>query len=152
MNTKIKFTLYPQVHIRRCAAMLLYTLADPEWITVDCDEPLGHGTFCVFASRTTSKPSPSISNTEFRINDRSCIMKHHTCFLFLWLTASIVKASTDRDNTYLTNFSSIKTFQFLFEATRIQFLPIFIENAKWTATYERFANVYNHKKHFVQLN
>ena len=149
LNDKIKFTLYPEVHIRRCGAMLLYNLVHPEWITVDCDNPLSHGTFCVFTRRGTDKLSPSMSNTEYRINDRGCVMRNQTCFLFLWLTASIVKATTDRDNTYPTNFSDIKIFQFLFEATRIQFLPIFIENAKWTATYERFAHVYNYKRHFV---
>ena len=149
LNDKIKFTLYPEVHIRKCGAMLLYNLVDPEWITVDCDEPLSHGTFCEFTRRKTFKPSPSTSNTEFRINDKGCVMRQQTCFLFLWLPVSIVKAATDRDNTYLKHFSDIKIFQFLFEATRIQFLPIFIENAKWIATYERFANVYNYKRHFV---
>ena len=149
LNIKIKSTLYPQVHIKHCGAILLYNLVHPEWITVDCDEPLGHGTFCEFSRRKTFKPSPSTSNTEFRINNRSCVMRHQTCFLFLWLTASNVKASIGRDNTYLSNLSSIKIFQFLFEGTRIQLLPIFIENAKWTATYERFANVYNYKRHFV---
>ena len=152
LNTKVKSTLYPKAYMKTCAAMILYNIVEPEWITVDCDEPLGHGTFCVFTRENIFKTSPSISSSEFRINDRRCVMRNLVCYLSMWKKVFNVKVIIDNDDIYFTNFSSVEKFQFSFDAIRIKFLPIFIDHAKWTVTCERFVNVYTCKRHYVYNN
>ena len=150
LATKNKVTVYPETHQRKCAAVILYNLADPEWITVDCAEPLVPGTFCVISKENTSNVFTFNRDSDLILNDKKCVMMNNTCFLFLWGKASIIEVTTNIKDIYLTNISSVESFQFLFEAISIQFPPVFIEHTKWTATYERFANVFNYNRDLVK--
>ena len=77
--------LYPETYIRRCTTMILYNLAEVEWITVDCNEPLGYQSFCVISNTNTSSDrSLPISESDIRVTDRKCVIINGTCFLFLW--------------------------------------------------------------------
>ena len=148
MSKAISMKLYPETHIRRCGAILLYNLAEVEWITVDCNEPLGYQGFCVVSHRNiTSERSPSIYQLDLKVTNSKCIIRNDTCFLFIWLNTS--ERMSIKQDSYPTNFQNVQLFQFLFDAIGTKFPPIFIEDAKQIVTYEKFANVYNYKKHIV---
>ena len=147
--TKNRMTVYPETSQRKCGAMILYKLVDPEWITVNCDEPLVSGAFCVISRGNTSNASAFNPTSDLIINDRKCVMRNNTCFLFLWVKVSFIEITKNTEYIYLPHFSSVKYFQFLFEAISIQFPPVFIEDAKWTVTYEKFANVFNYERDLV---
>ena len=145
LNYKVNQTLYPEVHVDKCAALLLYNLADPEWITVDCDEPLGHQAFCVISVRDKTKNVTLVSEKNLKLYDRQCIIRNFTCFVFNWVTyADIFKG-----NILHTSYANIQAFKFLFDAISVLFPPIFIENAQWFETYERFSNTYRYQKSLV---
>ena len=51
LNVKLKLRgqniLFPEQNKSVCGALSLFNLADPEWITVGCDEPLTEHNFCI---------------------------------------------------------------------------------------------------------
>ena len=57
LNNGIQRTLYPESYHHGnniCGALLLYNLAEPEWITINCDEPLTYHVFCMVPKENVS--------------------------------------------------------------------------------------------------
>ena len=143
-NNIINKTLYPEVQINRCGALLLYNLASPEWITVDCNKPIGDQVICVIPLTTFNNYTP-IFETNFKMSDRECVKRNHTCFVFHWVQWKDVQ----ENKMYHISYSEVSMFSFLFEAIRVKFPPIFIEEGKWFQTYEQFNHVYSYQKTLV---
>ncbi len=133
---------YPETDEQVCVALMLTNLAQPEWVTVGCDQPLTVHAVCVvpFIMNTSSQRN-SHNDTSQLYNQglvschSLCIKKDNTCFLFLWLTHKtqhVLKKSFVRTDALLNqlNISNLNYFDFLFDAIHVRFPAIFSSNLK----------------------
>ena len=80
---KTQFTIYPEISkYPKCTAMILNNLVNPEWITIDCDEPVTSDIMCHFPRKIKKQFNWTTDSME--IYNSSCVYKNGTCFVFLW--------------------------------------------------------------------
>ena len=77
-----KPVIHPEVNTSVCTAVLLVNLADPEWITVDCNEPITPRVLCLFEKELNSPKLPKL--TEIVICNKMCVLLNNLCFRFEW--------------------------------------------------------------------
>ena len=90
LNAKVKNIIYPEEN-KTCAAILLNNLAQPEWITVNCDESLSPHVLCAFPVPNDKHSHPILSETKLRVYGKSCVIRNSTCF-YLCSTLEMVKS------------------------------------------------------------
>ena len=108
LTTQSTKTLYPESYKNKtaCSAMLLYNLAESEWITVDCNEPLNEQVLCVlFEENKTVNKSEINDQLALEIYDKMCIIMYNMCHLFHWGTIM-----TDTEYTYSRIFHLLRKF------------------------------------------
>ena len=77
-------TLFPEQNKSVCGAMLLYNLADPEWITIGCYEPLTEHIFCI-VRHGQSNLKPTLNTLrQIKLYSKSCLVKKGICYSFHW--------------------------------------------------------------------
>ncbi len=108
-----------------CTMMFMLNLADPEWLSVDCDRKLATDTICYKAkSNTSTFHSISFQELTSHTCTQRAIMKGQHCYLFVWFnhadidenknfTSSVNKSDSTWRNMKL---ETIKRFNFLFAA------------------------------------
>ena len=108
-----------------CHAMLLTDLANPKWISVDCDEPVTSNILCYFEVEQDIKEPPSVPSRH--IYDKICIPKNNTCYKFLWYKNQFI----NKEKCYI----HIRNFQYVFDAVETTFPPIFSVDFKHVFSY-----------------
>ena len=116
--------------------MMLTNLADPEWITVDCNEPVTHYVFCVFEDKNNQ--STIVSTAEILIYNVMCLIINNTCYLFEYYKICNCMMHI--------NIPHISMFQHLFDAVSVAFPPIFVDNFKYMMTFQRYGGIYLYEK------
>ncbi len=126
-------------HAHSCTAMLLINLAQPEWITVNCHEPLLGDALC----RTEADllfQNLSIRKVKDQHCERNCILFHSQCVLFLYGNL-FGKFMTKQIHT--SSFSFLITdFLFVFKSVLMSVTPIFSPTTDFYHTYSRYSNIF----------
>ena len=125
--------------------MLLTNLAEPEWITVDCNKPITKCVLCL-----NEKESKNLARfIETEVYNTACILLNNTCCLFEWyhMEETITQKITNR-----LVISNITMFQHLFDAVGANLPPILI-NPTYVMIYHRYGSIYNfmQKKTVIKL-
>ena len=122
--------------------MLLNNLAEPEWITVDCNEPVTPHTLCVFFDENNqSTTTKTVSTKELNVYNKSCVIINGTCYLFLWII--------NQDQVPVQNynkkpkFTNVTDFQMLFDSVAIEFPPILSYDMEYLINYRKYLNIYD---------
>ena len=119
-----------------CHAMLLTDLANPKWISVDCDEPVTSNILCYFEVEQDIRKQLSVPSRH--IYDKICIAKNNTCYKFLWHKNQFI----NREKYHI----HIRTFQYVFDAVETTFPPIFSGDFKYAFSYQRLGHIYIYRK------
>ncbi len=118
--------------------MLLINLADPEWITIGCNEPVTADVICFF-EKAEGKVNEAMNNKSTRVNEKSCVHKDKICHIFSWSDSTIQKKKPKRKL-----FGNITIFQFLFDAVGINFPPIELHPSSLVMTYSKIGSLYKY--------
>ena len=89
LNAKLEGNIFPEVFTKTnvCTAMLLYNLAEPEWVNVGCDEPSSNHVLCAFGTENELRKGVDPShNNGLRIYNKECVVKWGMCLMFLWVS------------------------------------------------------------------
>ncbi len=162
LKSETLITIYPQTEKGVCVALMLTNLAQPEWITIDCDRSLSAHVVCAVPDRQNApfqkkKKENALYKQGLVSCDPSCILFNDTCFLFLWLTDetkhSLEKKHIRTDDLSLKlNLTGFKLFDFVFDAVRVRFPPIlssdllnsiWINKFKQSNTFMKASSVYH---------
>ena len=114
--------LNPSVTRRRACTMLLLTnLIFPQWVSVNCAEPLLSHVVC-FTRQNSVLNSTSNPQAYEAICDDLAIKNLSKCFNFLWYDGDIMVNTMAKDicklhKMYLSLMNNFETFNFLFEST-----------------------------------
>lgn len=138
-------SLSPQFYlIQTCSAMLVTNLADPEWMSIDCQEPLTGDIFCLLKVNITCNESLAMSDDKFCLNvSDNVFLKNETCFVFVWLKNIGKSEAICEDYSSKTfQLSDIKLFEFLFNCVSAKFPPIFHPNFSEAATFQRILIIF----------
>ena len=136
---KTHYTIYPEIsNYSKCAAMLLNNLVNPEWITIDCDEPVTSDIMCHFP-RKIKQHINWITEEEIKIYNSSCVHKNETCFIFLW-SHFVSNIHSNNNKLLRKEIDHINVFQYLFSAVSVSFPPIMLADMKYTMSYIRYGN------------
>ena len=135
-----KSTIYPQVLVSSCTAMLLSDLGNPEWITVGCNEPVTSDIMCYFETKFNYTEPDNESKT--RIYNKLCVLKNNFCYKFIWNQHKIPM------KTGIT--SDIQFFQYLFDAVSVTFPPIVSSDLRYIITYKKYNNIYVYHKNKIR--
>ena len=123
-----------------CGEMLLYNLADPEWITIGCYEPLTEHTFCI-SNPQKIKPNSKVNKlVEIKLYKRLCILKNDMCYNFQWHNKETTKNKLEKVRFTIFN---IEMFQYIFDAVRVELSPFIIQNA--IVKYSKFGSFYHYE-------
>ena len=136
---RIQYTIYPEISkYQKCTAILLNNLFYPEWITIDCNEPVTSDIMCHFPRKIKQKLNGGIQTME--LYNASCVHKNNTCFIFLWGN----KSSRSGHKMLRKQINHINIFQYLFDAVSSTFPPIMLTD-RYTMSYIRFGNIFSYK-------
>ena len=140
---KTQNTIYPEnSKYPKCTAMLLNNLVNPEWITIDCDEPLTSDIMCHFP-RQLKQPF-NWATDRMEIYNSSCVHKNDTCFIFLWGLPDLNFRSISK-KILRKQIHHINIFQYLFNSVSASFPPILLTGMGNTMSYIRYGNIFNYK-------
>ena len=136
-------TIYPQTDNSSCVAILLSNLADPEWITINCNEPMTTDVVCYF-EHINYKKKPTVINivSDTKIHETACVLINNTCYLFKWIGQNYKKQLQNIVN----NVSDVKIFQHLYDAVDVLFPPILSRNLDFKISYIRYGVTYEFKE------
>ena len=142
--------IYPEVNKFVCAAMLLTNLADPEWITVGCNDPITNHVICLFENEKKKRKTKvkKINKAQSKIYNKRCILHYDMCYLFEWrkiYNRKLIKS-------IIINISALKFFENVFNAVSVIFPPILVGNLKYTMTFKRYGNILHYEKQRVRKN
>ena len=121
--------LNPSVTRKQACTMLLLTnLIFPQWVSVDCTEPLLSHVVC-FTKQNNSLYSISQPQTYGAICDDLTIKNLSKCFHFLWYDGNVMTNTRTKDackfyKMYLSQMNNFETFNFLFESTAEEKFPL----------------------------
>ena len=136
-------TLYPEQGRKLCAAIVMTNLADPEWITINCNEKLTTDVMCYFEQL---KIPPSIADlSNLTATNPDCIIKNDICFVFHWVKNHNKNHNKNQNYIPLKYLSDIQLFTFLFDAVSVTISPILYCNYKYKTTYQKYAEFYDFK-------
>ena len=101
-----------------CTLLLATNLAYPEWININCDDPILSHTVCFFRNGSIDTPNIDINPLK-----ESCIktafLKNGMCYLFVWFykqNISRLFSACSRNRMITHSIKDITTFNFLFDA------------------------------------
>ena len=140
ISDRMQYTIYPEIsNYTKCAAMLLNNLVNPEWITIDCDEPVTSDIMCHFPRKIKQQFNMTV---EKMVSNSACVHKNETCFIFHWRNID----NSDNKKISMMSLNHINIFQYLFDAISVSFPPIMLKDRRYTMIYKRYSNVYIYKK------
>ena len=136
---KIKLALqesFQQEATKYCTMMLLENLAEPEWISIRCDQNITRDVLCMTPhSGNTLSPNASIK-TDLIFYKVPCLMITNHCYLFSWIVS---KLSSQNKKNVLPSFTFISsTMQHLAESIDDD-IPSF-HSFKGLATYHKITH------------
>ena len=142
---RIKWNLQPASFYSTglsCTMLLISNLATPEWISVDCDEPLLDNIICV--NDTFDKDLIITKSSSIFVCPADAILHGESCFKFKWLRNNNKNEELcQEDNMKMlsTNVDFKKEFNYIFEATSVIFPAVLQFDVSLTQV-----NVYNYEK------
>ena len=140
ISDRMQYTIYPEIsNYTKCAAMLLNNLFNPEWMTIDCNEPITSDIMCHFPRKI--KPQYNITTEKMDMYNAACVHINGTCFIFHWGDIN----SIDNKKISVMSNNHINIFQGLFDAISVSFPPIMLKGTKYTMIYKQYGNAYIYK-------
>ena len=141
ISNRMQYTMYPEIsNYTKCAAMLLNNLVNPEWITINCDEPIRSDIMCHFPRKI--KPQFNMTAEKKYMYNTACVHINRTCFIFHWGEIN----NNDKKKISMIPINHISIFKDLFDAISVSFPPIMLNGMRYTMTYKRYSNLYIYKK------
>ena len=133
--------------------MLLTNLAEPEWISVDCNEPWAKDVLCEVRDKANYHESLNSSFLLLHACLRGFLFLRGMCYIFLWNVDLYQghKTNCPEGSKILQMYPGIELFQTLFDAIGAQFPPILSPNFQFVFSYDRYLNIYKYKKHAVNI-
>ena len=103
IKSKSRNTLYPMINTtNKCTMMLLSNLAEPEWVSVSCTQPILPIVAC-----TKQVISTVVAKSNFKNSESKCVCQHihirinNTCYSFVWSSYNVTH------NLYLKTMASV---------------------------------------------
>ena len=132
--------------------MLLINLAEPEWISVDCNESWANDVLCEIKDKTNYYQSNNSSFPLLHACFNGFIFLSGMCYSFLWNAVNFhhkYDVDCPKGSNIFKKYLGIESFQNLFNAVDAPFPPILSSDFQFTFTYDRYLNIYRYKKHPV---
>lgn len=107
---------------KSCTLMLIQNLAQPEWISVNCSQPLTNFVLCQFRRWLESETNDIYHDTGTQMCAPDRIRNMSDCLLILWRSTAMLQDTTT-EHCNLVTFSDLR---FLTDATKF-LTPIFIK-------------------------
>ena len=121
--------------------MLLDNLVNPEWITIDCDEPVTSDTIYHFPRQI--KQHINWKTETMQLYNSSYVYNNDTCFIFLW-EHFVSNVSINNIKLIRKEVHHINIVQYLFNAVIIRFLPIILTDMRYTMGYIKHGNFFSY--------
>ena len=134
LNTK---DYYPyRNNIKSCGVMIQTDLVHPEWIQVDCYQPLSTNILCQKNRHQLPFKNQIVNSKIYR---KSCVFLNGTCHEFIWHNKSKDIKMTKRKHYIVL---SLKSYQILFEAVSVVFHPVLMNDYHTVLTYTKYINIF----------
>ncbi len=146
---RVLHTIYPNRERQSsCVLMLLYNLAEAEWVTVKCSEPLLYNVLCQSQEKSITQEMVFAHSHDTMCAKRQ-IYKDKFCHLFLWHSAKDAETlplnkvcSQHNAKAPDLSLANTATYHFLFDAISTIFPPIL----QVTGPHSAFVLVRTYKK------
>ncbi len=155
----------PTMHAAHsCTLMVLHNLAEPEWVSVGCNQQHLDTIYCQNKPPyLTWENLPHIHEANLTANktqfcDRLRVVIGSSCFHFQWHKLKPVSTNRKETNPCNSLSCSLQNFQFLFEAVSTPFPPVFAPNLSHVSTFSRccqtqkFSHIFNTSKEMQALH
>ncbi len=134
-----------------CAAVLLNNLAEPQWVSVKCDDSLAQVVFC--QTREDTNFQHLLKGDEmFQASNLSCdrntFLLNELCVSFVWYTIRTVQ----KLSLQLKQFHLATDLQTVFDAASETFPPIFLENPLSIATFSKCSRTFRLQENLVMAD
>ena len=149
--------LYPFMYQNhRCTVMLLFNLAEPDWISVPCAERTQSQVVCYLQHTNLKDENPANikSATDSYLCSAGHILIQETCHMFVWIN----RRDSTRDickkyKAMPVSIKSVKLLTQVFDAVSLknEFPPLFIENTANSAYLIKFQRSLNMLKYKYQI-
>ena len=134
--------IHPNVK-KSCTALLASNLAEPTWISVQCEDKMFSKVLC----RVISKNSASTTKqNKHKFCSPATILKMNSCLEFVWSDLDPLWKIKEK---YLINVSSIHQLTFIFDAMLVTLPPVLVNGKNNTVQKWHYQKVYN-KYYFQQ--
>ncbi len=143
---KPQHTLYPEKQQGQCTMVLVYNLAEPEWISISCYEQILNNIWCQVILQITH-PSKSVGSLDKEYCSPSQILLTNRCFSFVRFSfEENVKNTCCPSEIFY--FSNLNLFQPIIDAIPTPLPPFLsLTNAKNQTVF----NKYSYEKHLHHL-
>ncbi len=126
-----------------CTAMILTNLAEPQWVSVNCTDPLSKIVYCLIEKNQSCTREKEYVHKHFIANnnvcDRSSVSTGDVCYTFVWTTPSSAMKMSKCNDVFEVE---VKKLQVLFDAVSETFPPIFSRNNTHTFKYRKCSRKY----------
>ena len=147
-GSKTKF--YSKLNGNKCAAILTINLAYPEWVTIDCDEPITAHTLCEFSYNSFDNQSEPIeTHPDSSLYSKLCILVNHQCYIFSWSSAENVKLFKYGEITRPADIN-LTLFQHVFDAVNVDYPPILSTDLIHFVLYKRYSIIPHLKRQILR--
>ena len=134
--------------------MILLNLAEPEWISVDCNGPWVLDVLCEVKDETNSQVSSDSSFQLLHVCSKRFVFLRKMCYIFIRKVdlPQMHNKNCPEGSRILQMHSGIELFQTLFDAVGGPFPPILSPDLQFVFSYDRYLNIYKYKKHALDIN
>ena len=144
LDTLIRNRIHPIIEDKKsCTLMLILNLAEPDWISVPCDQPLLENIICQYNS--TYNTNKEVISPIRKICLGNSLLQNETCILFTWYLNKPKDNHKLKSTINISKPSDLHGFRPVFDAITATFPPIYATDFEFRIIYERFYNIYTYK-------
>ncbi len=125
-------TSFPKFATYRCTLMLLYNLASPEWININCPDGILKNVICAF-QKNQEHSSPTPTNFDSSFCPLSHLRKNSICILVVW---------SNKPDTNLERFPMTSTSSLNFVLQTVKLSPLMSTHEELVFVYDEFHEIY----------
>ncbi len=125
-----------------CTVLLLQNLANPLFVSIDCEEEIATIFFCHDGKHTADEDFSTEVFPKTYTCSHNALLINNSCFMFIWLTQNEAVTKGQK----LPQFENLRELQIIFGATDSLFLPMFMKDLNYILSCVKCSMTYKYNK------